>query len=172
MTIYERLAVMSVSHSRVTDQRTLPGVVAHSLSPERWAAVEGRDRGCVALFVDAQSTGPHFRDNIAVFITRFSFDHGVNPDELIDHAYVDARALERWSEESTQRWPAQGRHSGWALISGRYRAGAENLFVASAYVVHERGNVGYLVQTTATVRDGSAEYADVVAAVQTVNFVD
>ncbi len=175
MTIYERLALMAVSYKQVTDKRSLPGVIAHAFPEERWVAADGADAGCIALFLDARPSNAVFRDNIAVIITRFIFDHGVKPADLIDHAYVDARALGSWREQSVKRWPAHGRHSGWALQTGTYTLDSQSLFAATAYVVHERGNVGYLMQTTATVLDAPVDaggHPDLIAAVQTVNFVD
>lgn len=164
---------MAVSYSRVTDERTLPGVIAHTLPG--WTVADGTDAGCIALVLGPQTSELSFRDNIAVICTRFVFNHGVKPADLIDHAYVDARALEDWREKTVRRWPAQGRHSGWALQTGTYTSGSANLFAASTYAVHERGNVGYLVQTTATVIDSSrapVDHAGLVAEIQTVNFVD
>ncbi len=166
---------MAVSVSRVTDERTLPGSIEHSLSPAEWTPLDGTSTGCFALMVGSSKSGEAFQDNIVVIVNRFVFDHGVQPVDLLDHAFADGRALHGWREESARRWPPQNRHSGWSLQTGRYVAGHQSLFVASTYAVHERGNVGYLVQTTATVRDDGAESSDharLVSSIQTVNFVD
>ncbi|MBT0566067.1 hypothetical protein [Williamsia sp. CHRR-6] len=171
LTVYQRLALMSVQCNRVTDGRSLPGAIHHDFPADRWYEVDGSPDGLFLLLVDSASTAA-FRNSVAVVVCRFIFDHGVAVSDLIDHAFVESRAMQSWVETTARRWPPAGRHSGWALQCGTYSLGNLNLLAASTLAVHERGNVGYLVHATATVLDGSADHADLLETVQTVNFVD
>lgn len=181
VTIYERLGTMAVSSRRVTDELTLPGVIEHRLSADQWTAVDGASSNSLMTFVRPRTLRRWRRDDsivhesIAVVLTRFVFDHGVDIADLIDHAPVGARSLDSWREESFRQWPIGTRHSGWAQVSGTYLSDGEALFKTETHVVHDRGNVGYLVETSATMRDrdlSSDDRAELLAAITTVNFVD
>ena len=60
-------------------------------------------------------------------------------------------------------------------MAGTYLSEGESVFMAAAHVVHDRGNVGYLISTTATLLDhdlSADDRTDVIDAVSSVNFVD
>lgn len=166
---------MAVSSARVVDKNTLPGAVRHPLDTSNWNEIDGSEVGCLETWVDSRQAGALFRDNFVVAITRFVYDHTVVVADLLDHAFVDGRRLPDWQKESENRWPPQSRHSGWTMQVGTYRAEERQLWMATAYVIHERGSVGYLCQVTATVAaDGpnAGDRARLVEWVQSARFED
>lgn len=156
--IYERLGAMAVTATRFLDKNTVPGVVRSELAGSGWTEMDGSTLGCLEVWVDPAQDGAEFRDNVVVIITRFTYSD-VDPAELLDHAFVDGPALPNWRSEVEDRWPRGRRNSGWTLQAGTFEAAERTLRTANTYVVHDRGDAAFLVQTTATVdvdgRNGS-----------------
>ena len=175
LSIYERLGLMAVASARVVEKSSLPGAIRHSVDTSVWTEVDGSSVNCLETWVDSSQAEATFRDNLVVAITRFVYDHTVVVADLLNHSFVDGSRLPGWREESQNRWPPQGRHSGWTMQTGTYNADGQQLWMANAYAVHERGNVGYLLQVTATVAaDGprGGDRAGLVEWVQSARFED
>ncbi|MGU3292528.1 LpqN/LpqT family lipoprotein [Williamsia sp. M5A3_1d] len=152
---------MAVSATRIVDETTLPGVVRSAMGSSGWVRVDGSSLGCLETWVNPAQDGEVFRDNLVVIVTRFAPDEGAKPADLLDHAFVDGRALPGWESESEDRWPRGRRHSGWAFQSGVYELRDRTLWTATVYVVHDRGDdAAFLVQTTVTLDAAGTNIAD------------
>ena len=166
--ILDRLERMSVVASRVTDERSIPGEVLADVDTDVWRSANAP--GYLRLFIaDHGNEG-----TIAVVLTRFVVDHGVSVPALIDHAFVEARALPDWHEDEATRTQPGFRTEGSSMQTGTYAGDEQTWFCAIRYAAYRRGNVAYLLHATGTApaREGKGFRRSIAAAVSSVRFDD
>jgi len=149
--IYDALGSIALSAHRVVNPRSIPGSVEVDLDQQIWRELDGHDASCLRLFAArSQQPVPGFRTNLIVVFTRVIVDTGVDLAVLGEHVFTDARRLPDWQEEQAVTWPRAQRHSGWSVQSGVYTDDGRSLYSVTQYALHQRANVGYLLQATGT----------------------
>ncbi|MEE3850875.1 LpqN/LpqT family lipoprotein [Gordonia sp. LSe1-13] len=166
--ILDRLAQMAISASRVTDLETIPGEILVDIDAETWSSVTAP--GYLRLFL----AGHGHDGTVAVVLTRFLVDHGVIVPDLLDHAFVEARALPAWDESEATRTQPGFRTEGSSMQAGTYIGDDATWFCAIRYAAYRRGNVAYLLHATGTApaREGAAFRRAIAAVVGSVRFDD
>lgn len=149
--IYDALEAVAMSSHRVVNPRSIPGRVTVDLDPDLWGELDGGQAGYLRLFAArTQTPGSRFRTNLIIVLTRVIVDNGIELSALGEHFFSDSRLLPDWTEENTTKWPPAQRHSGWSVQSGTYTDEGLELYTVTQYALHQRANVGYLLQATGT----------------------
>ncbi|MYR08902.1 hypothetical protein GTV32_22450 [Gordonia sp. SID5947] len=159
---------MAVAASRVTDERSIPGEVLIDVDRDIWRRANAA--GYLHLFI-----ADHGNDGtVAVVVTRFVVDHGADVSRLIDHAFVEPRALPEWSENEATRTQPGFRTEGSSMQTGTYVGDDQTWYCAIRYAAYRRGNVAYLLHTTGTApaREGETFRRSIASAVSSVRFED
>ncbi|MFC4745483.1 LpqN/LpqT family lipoprotein [Gordonia hankookensis] len=166
--ILERLERMAVTASRVTDERSIPGEVLIDVDRDVWRRATAP--GYLQLFI-----ADHGNDGtVAVVVTRFVVDHGADVSRLIDHAFVEPRALPGWTENEATRTQPGFRTEGSSMQTGTYVGDDQTWYCAIRYAAYRRGNVAYLLHATGTApaREGDMFRRSIASAVSSVRFED
>ncbi|MDL9947908.1 hypothetical protein QSJ19_20455 [Gordonia sp. ABSL11-1] len=166
--ILDRLERMAIAASRVTDERTIPGEILVDVDRDIWRGANAP--GYLRLFIaDHGNEG-----TIAIVLTRFVVDHGVSVPGLIDHAFVEARALPEWNENEATRTQPGFRTEGSSMQTGTYAGDEQTWFCAIRYAAYRRGSVAYLLHATGTApaREGATFRRSIASAVSSVRFDD
>ncbi|MBM7280151.1 LpqN/LpqT family lipoprotein [Gordonia rubripertincta] len=166
---------MAVSHARVVDPRSIAGVVQLDIDPARFHPDQSATQlGLFALFSAEQDHETGFKDNVAVVLTRFVVDSTVDVNDLFDHAFIEARSLSGWIEHRADRYPITSRTQGASIQAGNYQDPAGRwLYSINKYEVHQRANVGYLLQCTGTtISQQRSAWSELIDSVSSARFDD
>ena len=148
----ERLRLMAVSQAKVTDHRSVAGIVRVDVDHAAYQRDPAAARcGLLDRYVATAHADRGGHDAISIALTRFIVDSSVDVNDLLDHAFVESRSLPGWIEERADRYPISDRTEGGTIHAGHW-VGPEgrSRYLVNKNVLYQRANVVYLLQSSAT----------------------
>lgn len=148
----ERLRRMAVSQAKVTDHRSVAGIVRVDVDHAAYQRDPAAARcGLLDRYVATAHADRGGHDTISIALTRFIVDSSVDVNDLLDHAFVESRGLPGWIEDRADRFPVSNRTEGGTIQAGHWVGpDGRSRYLANKDVLYQRANVVYLLQTSAT----------------------